>query len=144
MHVTVSAPEPEILLEAQPGELFLIHAPVYGDCVAALLQTSVQNDTPNSRDVVVIGCRVGSDDAHHVPTGRHLRLHKDTPITRLDQIEPAPLRARRGVVVVDGLEELVTSLARIERLYARTPQFKSPEERRQERQGRQQTPLSEL
>jgi len=96
MHVTVSAREPEILHDAKSGELFLIHAPVYGECVAALLQTTIRNETPDSRDIVVIGCRVGIAESHYRPTGLHLRLHVDTPITRLDQVESASLRARNA------------------------------------------------
>lgn len=100
MRVTVSAPEPEILRDAQPGEPFLVHTPELCDCVAALVKRaapplgSVMGFPPIDGCIVVIGCRVGPDSASYRPPGYVVAIHLDTPITRLTQVEPAAFRAQ--------------------------------------------------
>lgn len=105
MHVTVSAPEPEILRDAAPGDLFLVHAPAMADCVCALTTSSALADSPTTRQdqlVVVIGCRVGPDTASHRTTGELIRLHSDVPITRLRVVEGPSLVGVGPLIATEG------------------------------------------
>lgn len=101
MKVSVEANEPNILREARPGDLFLVHTVTHAECVCACVQVYAHDelalDTATHPDycvVVVVGCRVPSDSPLHHYTGRLCVLHRDTPVTFVEQIERTPLRAR--------------------------------------------------
>ncbi len=95
MKVTVSAPEPLILREAAPGDLFLVHAPDLADGVFALLSAGDYTAAKNHHDVVCVGSRVGELDHNYIAAGSSYSVHLDSPITLLEQVEPASFRARR-------------------------------------------------
>jgi hypothetical protein len=100
---SVSANEPEIVRDADRGDVFICHTPALcesivarvwfapGDGGAPLLVTSNNGD---EGELVVIGSRVGPDDPAYLTPGLIVRVHLDSPITRLEQVERIPLRAR--------------------------------------------------
>lgn len=100
MKATFSAREPNILMEAQPGDLFVPLGPDLVECVCAVRTTGMAdtNLDPNARlVVVVVACRVEKGDPEHYPTGYTTSLVGATPISFLEQVEPAAFRERGGI-----------------------------------------------
>lgn len=94
MLVTVSAIEPLILREAQPGDLFLLHVPNLAECVFTLLRARSTNTAHEHVGVVCMGCRVGKADRGFIQIGTAITAHIDSPMTLLDQVEHAAFRSR--------------------------------------------------
>lgn len=134
MRVTVSASEPELLREVQGGELFLIHTPELCECVAArtLLADAEPSANESLAEVVIVGCRVGAGEVGHQQTGQLIDLSLDTPITRLEPIEPLALRARsQPVAAADAADwfpgvTLENAIRNFERAYETLLSHASP------------------
>lgn len=97
MRVTVSAPEPELLHETKPGNLFLIHLPLSSECVFARLIGAQQRAQPRDGSdisVVVVGCRVDPGEPGYYDIGEVFVLNRNTSITRVEPAETVELRAR--------------------------------------------------
>lgn len=118
MKVSVSASEPQILREAREGDLFLVHTVAFGECVCAVASTDPVPGNPAALRIVVIGCRLVIGEVGYRHTGSSECLHPDTPITLLDQVEPASFRQR-----THGNDQLWSSRdkARAEAAYASRP-----------------------
>ena len=93
MKVTISAPEPLILRDAKPGDVFLLHVPGYEECVFARLLQGLPKGAKNSA-LVCVGCRFSEGDPSYRPIGACVEVNLDSPITLLDQVEPAAFRGR--------------------------------------------------
>lgn len=101
MKATFSAREPNILMEAQPGDLFVPLGPKLVDCVCAVrtIGGGMDRDSldPGVRlVVVVIACRVEKGEPEYHPAGFTTSLAGATPISFLEQVEPAAFRERGG------------------------------------------------
>lgn len=109
MKATFAAREPNILMEAQPGDLFVPLGPDLVECVCAVrsvetlargvhvaVPDSVSLDPDALRPVVVLACRVNNDESEYHPSGFQLYLSGATPISFLEQVEPAAFRERGG------------------------------------------------
>lgn len=108
MKCTFSAREPNILMEAQPGDLFVPLGPDLVECVCAVrsmetpsrgfhvdVPRSVELDPNALRGVVVIACRIEKGEPEYYPTGFHTVMSGATPIAFLEQVEAAAFRERR-------------------------------------------------
>lgn len=98
MKVTVAANEPLILRDAKPGDVFLVHTPTKADGIFTLIKASYYAAPTNHYDIVCVGCRVGITDRTYITTGTVFCVDRDTPITLLDQVEPAAFRSRPTAV----------------------------------------------
>lgn len=107
MKATFSAREPNILMEAQPGDLFVPLGPDLVECVCAVrsvysslvepkvdVHRELELDPNAKRPVIVVACRVGAGEPEYYPTGFQLELSGATPISFLEQVEPAAFRER--------------------------------------------------
>jgi len=101
MKATFSAREPNILMEAQPDDLFTPLGPDLVECVCAVRTIGDGNDRDTSHldpdvrlVVVVIACRVEKGEPEYYPTGFTTSLVGATPISFLEQVEPAAFRER--------------------------------------------------
>ncbi len=91
MKCTIIAREPNILREAKPGDMFLVHTIGLAEC--ACIRTYGTNEV--ELQTIVIGCRVSEGSEGYFPPGALFRdLHPDTPITLLEQVEPFAFRER--------------------------------------------------
>lgn len=110
MKATFSAREPNILMEANPGDLFVPLGPDLVECVCAVRSVNSWPDDPRidiprvsaldpnvKRPVIVIACRVGKGEPEFFPTGFQKELHGSTPISFLEQVEPAAFRERASL-----------------------------------------------
>lgn len=99
MKCTFSAREPNILMEAQPGDLFVPLGPDLVECVCAVrtcggVPDSSRLDPSIRLVVVVIACRIEKGEPEYYPTGFTTSLVGATPISFLEQVEPAAFRER--------------------------------------------------
>jgi len=122
MDVSVFAREPSILHEALVDDLFLVHTVELAECVCAHATRDARRVDdhcdvlvdPSDLLIVVIGCRVGRDSPLYLPTGDLRALHRDTPITLLDQVERVALRERGSAddsaSTLDSLQQRIAQL----------------------------------
>ena len=111
MKATFSAREPNILMEAQPGDLFVPLGPDLVECVCAVCSVEDRPDAapriaevwPSNeldpevrRPVIVLACRVEKGEPEYHPAGFKFYLRGAAPIAFLEQVEPAAFRARAG------------------------------------------------
>ena len=116
MKATFSAREPNILMEAQPGDLFVPLGPDLVECVCAVCSVEDRPDAapriaevwPSNeldpecrRPVIVLACRVEKDDPEYHPAGFKFYLRGAAPISFLEQVEPAAFRERDAHVSDD-------------------------------------------
>lgn len=109
MKVTFSARDPNILMEADVGNLFVPLGPALVECVCAVrchtnpahgFAVAVPEDKrldPGAMvPVTVLGCRVERGDPEYYPPGYETFLSGTTPIAFLEQVEAAPFRERNA------------------------------------------------
>jgi hypothetical protein len=99
MNCSIHATAPNILQEAKPGDLFLVHAAGENECVFALLDPAAPLRSQFSNEVtliktVAIACRVDEGEPGFHAAGTALMLAPDTAITFVEQTGPAAFRQR--------------------------------------------------
>ncbi|MGB3749422.1 MAG: hypothetical protein WA961_14580 [Rhodanobacter sp.] len=97
---------PNMLAEAQVGDLFVPLGPDLVECVCALrcsqysdgfhadLSAAARLNPDASLDIVVVACRVAPGEPEYYPPGFWNKLSGAAPITFLRQCEPLLLQAR--------------------------------------------------
>lgn len=109
MKCTFSTRDTNILIEAQPGDLFVPLGPDLVECVCAVqsietpsagfrtdVPQRVELDPDALRPVIVVGCRVAPGEPEFYPAGAHVVMPGGTPIAFVEQVEPAAFRERES------------------------------------------------
>jgi hypothetical protein len=119
MKATFTAREPNILMEARPGDLFVPLGPDLVECVCAVesvedrpdsepriadITRATELDPECRRPVIVLACRVGEGEPEFHPSGFKRYLRGATPISFLEQVEPAAFRERKFNETVEVYE----------------------------------------
>jgi len=119
MRATISAREPNILRDANQGDVFIVHTPALQECASALLTNSSGAIVACGIEcyVVVIASRVAIGEPGYLSTGSRMPIHPETPITFLEQVEPTAFRerARKGEI-----RELALHPVPMETLFVKT------------------------
>lgn len=107
--------DPNILVEAKPGDLFVPLGPQLVECACALRTPQAPRAGAGNVDaaieVVVIACRVGKDEPEYYEPGHTAALDAATPIVFLEPVEALALRPRARRPVDEALaHELATHL----------------------------------
>ena len=108
MKVTVTLDEPNLLLEARQGDVFITHMPDLQELV--LCTPSLPGGEAGRIDVIVLGCRVDADEPGYRPPGEFMTLSSHTPITFLELVTPATFRARDQAMTQEQLKALLQRL----------------------------------
>lgn len=125
MYATFRTPGPDLLLEAQPGDLFFPLGPDYVECVCAL-QSHDQLSRGNAClspttmvGIVVIACRAQPGEIGYYPPGSLLQLSGAAPVTFVEPVGGIQLQARQraqdNTFQPDELVVLATARVALER-----------------------------
>jgi len=120
MKCTIHAPEPNILQDASPGDLFLVRESREHECVFALLDPSAPlrsfySNTVTLIKVVALACRVDEGELGYHKPGTALMLPPDTAIQFVEQLAPAkfgPGKSKDQVILEDLNEAIRARNAR--------------------------------
>lgn len=99
MRASVFFREPPLLREMRAGDLFVPHMQLLSECVCTALlkdelEVSAGDPEDEELDIVVIACRVGPEEAGHVPTGCVFSIHENEWVTPVVPIERIAFRER--------------------------------------------------
>lgn len=99
MKCEIRVPEPSILRDARPGDLFIARGSGHDECVLAILEPLKPLCSPITGSVniircVVLACRVEPFEPGHRSAGTVLFLTPNTSIQFVEQTDAAKFRSR--------------------------------------------------